>query len=62
MDQLWKQIVALEIKGAVREELGEATNSKFIAFHDMGTLDPRGLLQKGLHPKPTSQPKKASLD
>ena len=35
---------------------------KFIAFHDYDTSDPGGLLQKWLHPKPISQPKKTSLD
>ena len=61
-DQLWKQIVASEIEGTVREESGDAKDSKFIASHNMGTSNPEGLLQKGLHLKPTSQPKKTSLD
>ena len=59
---LWKGIITPEIEGTICDELGDATESKFIAFHDYDTLDLGGLLQKGLHPKPTSHPKKTSLD
>ena len=49
-------------RGAICEELGDATDLEFIAFHDYDASYLEGLLQKGLHLKPTSQPKKTSLD
>jgi hypothetical protein len=46
LDQLWKQIITPEIERIVHEELGDATDSKFITFHDMGTSDPQRFLTK----------------